>query len=235
MTKNPPSLSSKEKAKLFVELKDLFHNSGQNMGYDKNDIRSNVFFHCRDFTTVVIIPLIQMSRVEEKIITKEQYPMIFGIDDIHSDYVFNHYLQFQRYSYLTFCMFHIENTLKSILKELLGHDPEHGYYNICSQLLNKITIDSSQEKLKILLIPSYIRNSFHSNGIHTKMINGEESVTYTVKEYEFTFEKGKTVNCGGWFHIYLLMKELIIILKEIMECKEVINISKIIPIQYIPD
>lgn len=228
-------MSSKERVKLFVELKDLFHTSGQNIGYDKNDIRSNVFYHCRDFTTVIIIPLIQMSRVEEKIITKDQYPVIFGIDDTHSDYVFNHYLQFQRYSYLTFCMFHIENALKSILKEILGHNLDQGYYNICSQLLNKISVPSPDEKLKILLIPSYIRNSFHSNGIHTKMINGQESVTYTIKETEFTFEKGKTVNCGGWFHIYLLMKELIDVLKEIMDCKEVRKITKIMPTQYIPN
>jgi hypothetical protein len=228
-------LTSKERAKMFAEINDLLHETGQTIGFDKEkDIRSQVFFHCRDFTTVVILPLIQMSRVEEKLITKNQYPFIFGIDDTYSEDVFNHYLQFNRYAYLTFCMFHIESALKSILKEILGKNPDDGYYNICSNLLQKITIDSPNEKLDILLIPSFIRNSFHSNGIHTKKINGEESVSYIIKGYEFTFEKGKVVSCGGWFHIYIIMKELVSVLKEIMKSKEVQNITKIIPDQYIP-
>lgn len=231
-----PSLTAKKRAEMFTEIKDLFHEAGQMIGFDKDkDIRAQVFFHCRDFTTVVILPLIQMARVEEKLITKEQYPLIFGIDDTYSKYIFNHYLQFQRYAYLTFCVFHIENALKLILKELLGQNPNDGYYNICDTLLRKIKIDSPNEKLDILLIPSFIRNSFHSNGIHTKQIKGKDFVSYTIKGYEFAFEKGKTVTCGGWFHIYIIMKELITVLKQIMKTKEIQNITKIIPDQYTPD
>lgn len=230
MTKNIPSLSAKDRAKLFVELKNLFHEVGQNIGYDKEDIRSKVFFHCRDFTVVVLIALIQMSRVEEKLITEKQYPFFFGIDNTYSKYTFNHYLQFNRYGYITFIMFHIENSLKIILRELIGTNVRDGYYHICKNLLDSITIDQPEKKLEILLIPSFMRNGFHSNGIHTK-----ESCSYMIHDYEFEFKKGKTVTCVGWFHIYIIMKELISVLEEILKSKEIQNITKILPEQYIPN
>lgn len=230
MTNNIPSLSSKERAKLFVELKDLLHETGQKIEYNNEDIRSQVFFHCRDFTAVVLIPLIQMSRVEEKLITKEQYPFIFGIDDTYSKYTFDHYLQFNRYGYVTFIMFHIENCLKIILKELTGTNVFDGYYHICKNLIESITMDNPENKLDVLLIPSFIRNTFHSNGIHTK-----ESCSYTIQDHEFEFTKGKTVTCSGWFHIYLVMKEIVTVLEEILKSKEIKNITKILPDQYIPN
>lgn len=231
MTKNPQtSLTAKEQAKLFVELKDLFHNTGQNSGYDKEDIRSNVFFHCRDFTVVVLIALIQMSRVEEKLISEDEYPLFFGIDNKYAKYTFDHYLQFNRYGYVTFVMFHIENCLKIILRELTGKNVNYGYYPICKNLLDNITIDNPEKKLDILLVPSFMRNSFHSNGIHTK-----ESCNYVISDYDFEFTKGNTVTCAGWFHIYIMMKEMINVLKEILKTKEIQNITKILPDQYIPN
>lgn len=229
MTKSIPSLSSKDKTKLFVELKDLFHNTGQQINFDNEDIRSQVFYHCRDFTVVVLLPLIQMSRVEEEKITKEQYPFFFGIDHTYSKYTFNHYLQFNRYGYITFVMFHIENCLKIILKELTDTDVSDGYYRICKNLLELVTIDDPEKKLDILIIPSFMRNSFHSNGIHTK-----ESSSYSIHDYHFEFKKGETVRCSGWFHIYLIMKEIISVLNEIFHTKEIQSISKILPDQYVP-
>lgn len=231
MTKTiPSSLTAKNRAKLFVEIKDLFHKTGQNIEYNNDDVRSQVFFHCRDFTTISLIALIQMSRVEEKIITKEQFPLFFGIDDTYAKTTFNNYLKFHRHSYVTFIMFHIENSLKIILKELTGKNVTDGYYNICKNLLDSITIDQPVKKLETLTIPSFIRNSFHSNGIHTK-----NSKSYLINDYEFQFEKDKPVTCAGWFHIYIIMKEIIVVLEKILNSKEIKNISKFLPHQYIPN
>jgi hypothetical protein len=127
-------------------------------------------------------------------------------------------------------MFHIENYLKIILKELTGKNINDGYYNICKNLLDNITIDDPQKKLDVLWIPSFMRNSFHSNGIHTK-----ESRSYVIHDYTFEFKKDNTVTCAGWFHIYIIMKEMICVLKEISKTKEIKNITKILPIQYIPN
>ena len=230
MTRDIPSITTRERAKLFDELKNLFHNAGQNSGFDFQDVRSGVFFYCRDYSTATLMALHQMAMVEEGLIPENKFRLVFGFRDTDLQKTFEHFLRFHRFGYITFIMFHVENCLKIILRKLTNAEVRDGYYNICKNLLDSITVNEPEKKLEVLLTPSFIRNSFHSNGIHTK--NSRSNI---IQDFEFTFTKGEPVNCGGWYQIYIITKEIVSILQEIFKSPEIQNISETLSVQYVPD
>jgi len=213
-------LSARERVELFITLQDKIKEIINKTTYDDNDVRKAIFSNCRSFIMSSILSLNVLSAREEDRLPEPLYLEIFGISKEGATTFFNSYGKFTRLSLVTMFQFQIENFLKNVLHEMTGNNPPQGFYNISNSLFNLITISDSQLKQDILYVPAMMRNTYHSNGIHT-----QPSKTVVVDNENFEFIRGSSPSCASWRHIYKSFNASIDIIDEIISTPEVSNIT----------
>ena len=122
-----------------------------------------------------------------------------------------------RRSYLTSFMFQMEVFLKRINEILPKISTDYGYKKLVKHLLKELgTITKDNEKFRILYFPAVVRNSLHTNGIHT-----EKDIKGTIDGMPFSFKNQKHVGHASWRHVYFFCDHMLEILEEILKHKKV--------------
>lgn len=107
-------------------------------------------------------------------------------------------------SFLTVVQFALENSARRVAVELAGQGAPMGFKDIGKMLVTETGLSDPRNKLDLLLVLAYLRNTLHSNGIHYW-----PDVTITVAGEPFKFQKGKRSDCASWSHIlYALLYSL---------------------------
>jgi len=117
-------------------------------------------------------------------------------------------------SFLTMVQFALEHCIE----EILGAIPNEGrggqFRASADRLVHITAVKPAAHKLELLLVPAWIRNTFHSNGIHRK---GSKSVNVDGEQYVFT--QGERLSCGSWSHIFHVVLTALPIYEEMFLAK----------------
>lgn len=116
-----------------------------------------------------------------------------------------------RSSYSTKIHFSIENLFSNLLKSKKPNYNQTGFYNIFTDILKACNLPRNGIERQTACALANIRNSFHTNGIHT-----QESMDITFNDVRFEFTQGKPLMCSSWDHLTTIASVNIELIRAIL-------------------
>lgn len=205
-------------------MEKLFNESNSNIKkfQKKDDIRIHFFLVFALFNLWLLVHLNTFFLMLDGRNTKyHDYVKFSAVDKIR--YLTTHDT-FNRISYTSSVMFHVEDFIKNIMKAL--NKPAKGkYYEFTKQFLKNLGIFTDQ-RWRILNAPYQLRNSLHNNGI------AYDDFFIELEGKKYQFQKGKQIDFAGWDTLYIFFNSLVDVLLESVKTR---NLEKIefIPHSYI--
>jgi hypothetical protein len=121
--------------------------------------------------------------------------------------------------------FSIENLFVNLIKTKNPNYSDVGFYKIFTKILNYCGIPDHGIERKTACALANIRNSFHTNGIHT-----QPNMSIELKNKEFKFCEGEALMCASWEHLIIVASVNIELLETIL-LNPAFNLTK----EIIPD
>ena len=156
---------------------------------------------------------------------RDTYSQIIGLTDGDLNGFLHQERFFIRLSSIVMFQFQIEALFKNILIKLDEQESPYDYTNIVKKLLKKLELDT-KERRDTLNILAYIRNCFHSNGIHTK-----KSITVIIDDEKFEFIQNKPFSRGDYGDLCFVLNKIVTVVNEILNSDDVKHLETI-PFQY---
>lgn len=223
--------SQKEKSELIIELiKDCttYIEKGK---YKDFDIRNLVFANIRGiaYSTLAITNLLDKLSIEN-----QQIGYLIGIElvDIDSVQLMGDRLdKFCKLNLCTLSQFQIENCIVHLNEKLNipkdfypNKQIRIGFYNQCYAIGKYLKIDDFQnQKMKTFMTGAHIRNSLHSNGIHTNT-----TFNHKINKLDYNFVKDQRISgYATLIHITNAIIDSLMILKLIIDLKEIMKFDLI--------
>lgn len=178
-----------DSANLCVELAREFSELVDSLGLPDQDARSVALrnaSHLAGAATMILNVLDVGTRSSE-----DDVRALLGLVDGSTQVAANDLEKFARIGMVTLVQFQIENLLANLVRAL-GPMPSRAYSRLVDQVLD-LTVLSTQRTRTALLIPSWIRNTLHNNGIH----EGPEA-RVQVHGHSFRFRNGRRFSQAGW-------------------------------------
>lgn len=111
--------------------------------------------------------------------------------------------KFMRVGLVTLIQFQIENLMANLVRAL-GGSPRRQYATLVDQVLADLYNHSTERARITFLVPGWIRNTLHNNGIH----DGPDAHVQ-VHGHQFSFQRGHRFTHAGWGElIHVLRAEL---------------------------
>ena len=127
-----------------------------------------------------------------------------------------------RQSFVVVTMALVEDFINSVCQEVFSKTYPNYSQNI-KKLCDKI-FPENQYKFHVLYSLYLIRNSLHNNG-YIKILNQGFDLQIGAKKY--VFQKGQQITFSGWNNLLIITKELLNIIIQIIENKDIKLIKKI--------
>lgn len=125
--------------------------------------------------------------------------------------------------YLLDCMFQFESFLNKINKTLPNPYNSTGYEGLANHVIRELGLSKVDNEIsKIFCFPAFVRNTMHSDGIHTH----KKEPTGKIKGINFEFKKDTFPYYASWRHIYFFFDNILEGI-ELMIQKNPKNILKI--------
>lgn len=125
-------------------------------------------------------------------------------------------------SFLTVVQFALENCIKQILEALPGERARAIFKDSAERLIKVSGIKRPAEKLELIMLPAWMRNILHANGVHHRK---DKSVT--VDGAVYSFKKDRQISCGSWSHILHAILHSLDVYEEILLSPKVAAIDHI--------
>ena len=125
-------------------------------------------------------------------------------------------------SFVTMCQFSLENCVYSILASLSGRSNSARFSDESERLIRLAKLDRPADKHQLILVPAWMRNTFHSGVIHNK-----SSKTVVVDGEPYRFVKGERLECGSWSHLFHAFLHALDIYAEILASSPVAAIRRV--------
>lgn len=100
----------------------------------------------------------------------------------------------QKLAQITLCHFAIENLLRTLVRSMGISAHLSKYYRITKALIEALELDSSLTGE--LMVPAYIRNTLHNNGLHKW-----NSCDFEINGVHYEFKQNEHLECATWPHI----------------------------------
>ena len=123
----------------------------------------------------------------------------------------------------------IESSLRLMLKSLdlqACSNSTAEFKNIYNCFFKKINLSNKENHIELLDLFRFIRNSIHNNGVYFHKSNQNVKLNYKNKEYSFII--GNKIDFATWDFTFELIKDIEIMLKEILGNSNITPISEII-------
>lgn len=125
--------------------------------------------------------------------------------------------KFQRLGLVTLAQFRLEYMLGTLVRALgLTIKGPPGFHNYARALVDGVGLSPADDKVKLLMLPAYLRNSLHSGGIHT----GKDFVD-PLGRPRFEMKHGKLLHCVGWLHILDALDSSLSVVEELLSSRRV--------------
>jgi hypothetical protein len=196
---------------------------GKNVDQLVPDARRMALMNCYLFVSSTFFQINILSRLETREISAEVFKRLIGLVEGDLRKAVEGIESTAKMALPTLCLFQLENLFRNLLRAL-GVQPPKGYYNLCKELLARVSVDDPGQKLKELQIGAYIRNSSHANGVHHN--RHERTLIFLLRGVEFRFYDGSVIMCAGWGHLFLALIRTFEIVEEILSSPEVASIPE---------
>ena len=208
--------SYRECSKSLGDLADLIETIRDAEPYAHSDARYSTLRHCREAVISARMVVTALANFQEKSLSRDQFEQLFGAGP--PDEASKKLSESLRLGLTVLCQFQIEHLFKCML-QALGHSSPTGYYMIAQQLTRSVTLTDSSRAFRVLYTAAILRNSLHSNCVHTDPRNS--TWVEEIDGFEFKFIKGQKVDCAGWNHILHLYRHVFTIVQQVVGSSEV--------------
>ena len=215
MTLNLPATAEDCAARL-VTLAAAIQNRVNSYSHQDLDARRVALVNCRSFLGYAAMIMNLLSHQEQGRIAESDFRGLIGLSNGPTETAVKDLVKISRLSLVLLFQFQIENLFKNLLLALgIASDPPD-YYQILKKILGELQLPDIQRKHDTLYVLAMIRNSLHSNGIHTR-----SPKKVTIAGVAYVFEKDKKVSCAGWGHIIHAAEAGLDIVYEILDDKRI--------------
>jgi hypothetical protein len=122
-----------------------------------------------------------------------------------------HTHDFWRFGLMTLTHFRIDAVFQVILKARGEYRSKSAFTSMLRQILDVCQLKDRARFEGIFLAATYLRNSFHNNGIHRG-----PALDVELQDMRFKFEPGKAIDCGSFGHALGVLYEIAGCLEEIL-------------------
>ena len=224
-----PSDTDEERCGRYIELRKRFQEIKNKYGYPEDDGRVKILNNLTWAIVSIVSRLNIILALNNKQFSHEQVGNLIGLSKGDLKTPIEADLLFVRLSFVALFQFQVETLLKIILREIEGKEPPKTYHKIVEQTLKVLQINDWERKLDILNILAYMRNCFHSNGVHTR-----RSKTFEIQNHRFEFVYGQSYLGGSLDEIHLAANEALTVLEEILDTDQVKNLTVPLPFVFVP-
>jgi hypothetical protein len=203
-------------ATLCVELALEFKELADSLGLPDQDARSVALrnaSHLAGAATMILNVLDVGTRSSE-----DDVRALLGLVDGSTQVAADDLEKFARIGLVTLVQFQVENLVANLVRAL-GPMPRRAYSRLVDQVL-ELTVLSKRRARTALLIPSWIRNTLHNNGIH----EGPEA-RVQMHGYSFRFRNGRPFSQAGWGEFVHALRAELRTLERILSSPRVERIS----------
>ena len=120
---------------------------------------------------------------------------------------------FWRFGLVTITHFRIDSMFQVILKARGEYKNKSSFTSMLRQILDVCELKDRVRTENIFLAATYLRNSFHNNGMHRG-----PALYIELQDMRFKFEPGKPIDCGSFGHVLCVLYEIMGCLEEILHC-----------------
>jgi len=221
-------VNAAERADRFVDLRLKVREIKNKQTTNNRDVRNAGLNNCSWAMATAIMTLELLSEYEKGEVDDDFMRKLFKLKRGDVKTFLETYAIFARFGFQTMIQFQIENMFKNILAKLTNAPPPQTYYKIVQELIQTLSLQNPQDKIDKLNVIAMMRNSLHSNGIHTK-----ESKTVIINGHKYEFIQNQTVTCSDWAEMHFALNEVLKIIDEILDHSDITAITDVIPDQYV--
>ncbi len=90
------------------------------------------------------------------------------------------------------------------------------------RLVYALELENTDRKHKLIMVPAWIRNTFHDGGIYRR-----EDETVVIDGESYIFKKNQRFGCASWSHVFHAFLYSLDVYEEILCSKQVKVIQRI--------
>ena len=145
--------------------------------------------------------------------TRAQVRSLFGEAGIPAAHTQEHTEDFWRFGLVTITHFRIDALFQVILRARGEYKNKSAFTSMLKQILDVCELKDRKRTEAVFLVATYIRNSFHNNGMHRGT-----NLDIEIQDMRFKFETGRASNCASLGHVLGVLFEVTGCLEEILLC-----------------
>jgi hypothetical protein len=204
-------------------VKDKCNHILEKLVLPNDDARAEGIIQVRQFcNTLAAVPI----KLQQNAEIKKNVPIIMQLLGLHRPEHLKSCLgnlnKNAKVSFITMTQFSLESCIEHVLDAIPVEKAQGTFSKSSLRLLEVTKVDDHKNKHKILMVPAWIRNTFHSACIHSRA-----SKTVVIDGESYKFEKGKRLSCGSWSHLMHCLLNALDIYEEMLCSSVVSSISKI--------
>jgi len=216
----------KERGLQIQAVKDKCNHILEKLVLPNDDARAEGIIQVRQFcNTLAAVPI----KLQQNAEIRTNVPILMRLLGLHRPEDLKSCLvdlnKNAKVSFITMTQFSLENCIERILDAIHGEKAQGTFSKSSLRLLEVTKVNDHKNKYKILMVPAWVRNTFHSACIHRRA-----SKTVIIDGESYNFEKGKVLSCGTWSHLMHCLSNALDIYEEMLSSSIVTSISKIVVI-----
>jgi len=205
------------------EIKDKCNSIIDNLNLDEGDVRIQGMIHVRQLcNTLAAIPI----KLQQNAENPNSIPAVLSLlglsnsDDLSS--VLQDFNANAKAGFITTVQFALENCIVCIIEAIPRVDPQNGFGQNARVIIELGEIPQAEQKLDLMMLPAWIRNTLHANGIHNR-----SNRTIEVDGESYIFERGQRISCGTWSHLFHAIFHSLAVVEEIFMSDKIRAIERI--------
>ncbi|MBM4033668.1 MAG: hypothetical protein FJ291_18060 [Planctomycetes bacterium] len=204
-------------------IKDKCHAIVERLGLGEDDARVQAIVHVRQFCNTLAAAPIKLQQSAER---PNNVPALLAVLGLSSTADLKSMLgdlnKNAKLSFLTMVQFALENCVNQVLDAMTGKRAIRPFSRAVRLLAERAGIQPFQAKLDALLVPAWMRNSLHANGIHR-----HDTRIFVVEGEPYAFVEGKRVQCASWSHVLHAVVCSLSVYEEMLTSNAVSALSRI--------
>lgn len=208
---------------LASDLKKLIDKTSEiekDKNWKKGDCRHETLGALRYLFSGPLILMNILDTFEKSPLSEEDLKRVMGIANGKLESAMERLQKPYRLGFVSQYQFIIEHLFKNLIEALNSKLPK-GYWNISEEIL-KLSQTCNDIKHKTLNVLAKVRNTYHSNGLHS-----EDDWSHVIGEVEYKFKKDHQISCATWNHIITAMDATLDIIQEIYSCPKIKSLTDI--------
>lgn len=213
----------RERGLQIQEIKDKCNSIIENLNLNESDVRIQGMIHVRGLcNTLAAIPIKLQQNAENpnNISAILSLLGLSSIDDL--SIILEDFNANSKIGFITSVQFALENCIVRIIEAIPGVDPQFSFSQNADIIIEQSEIPQAAHKLDLMLLPAWIRNTLHANGIHNR-----SNRTIVVDGESYIFERGQRIAGGTWSHLFHAISHSLVVVEEIFISDRIRAIERI--------